>query len=334
MTTLSKTWVIDINRVPAAQGTAALQQSNMIFNLKQFLTGAVPLNAAGAWTVRGSGNGNGTFGAADNWLTAADVKSNTASGLQHSWLVLRSPSGLLPGSAFVEILIDVFAAGAAQFENFQLTVANSLNPFNIGAGTDTTAPPTPTNGIAFGSRQYIENTVLVNHRNHFWRNTEGDFYLAASRDGSGFNAFSMWCFVGRSGETPDNYPAIIGSSYNNSSPGTPSVAQMQASTNNASWYVDGTVADICPVYPKQDSNNLATSGVPNTGSAVSGRYPSIPIDLWRIQPTKGSYCGRVPDINWSFVNATNLTVEAGSDPIRRLVFDQLSIFTDGPIPIF
>lgn len=324
MTVPIKTWIFDTFRAPGAQSSAAVVHQNVVFQIKQFLCGAVPANATGAWTVQGSSDGS-TAGATDLWLSATNVVQVLNTGTAHSWIVLRSPAGMLPNSAFIEILINCHAANSAGnlSKVIQLVIANDSHPFVI-VTTPATAPVAPTNAVTLASKQIIDASSTLPHHMNFWRSTEGDFILCIDRDTTTINQFNWWNLVGRNGESTDNYPIWIGAEFN--AAGCPTISGMQTAGNGAAWNVDGTVASVLPAISKLGSTTLATVGVPATGSFISSKHPVQQIDLWRATSPKGSYCGRVPDIRWSYSNGPNLTLEGGSDNFRDLIFGELTLF--------
>jgi hypothetical protein len=336
MVTLNKTWYIDLNLAPSAQATAIDQHRRMVYNLKQFLTGGafydngvtVPAGSAsaGAWTVQGSGNGAGTFGVGDNWTSSASIVS-AATGVAHSWIVLRSPAGFVPGVGFVEILIDCNATGAAQFENFTMVWANSGNPFSIGTGTNLAAPTSPTNSASRANVQYIENTLLVNHTNHFWRNSEGDFWVTASKDGGGLVQFVATCIGLENGETPDAYP-MMGGVFYSTAVTSPNTTDLASTTNMVGWWVDGTLADVMPCV-LSTSATPGTSGFTAAGSGISSRYPTDIMRCFSVVSPTGGYRGNVPDIRWGHNAAAYNTLETTTDAYKDLSMGGMVLFSLG-----
>lgn len=351
----SLTWNLNINVIPASQGTALAQFQATMFNMKQALCGTggatfengnavIGAGDAGIWTVTRSSNGTVTAGAGDNWTTSANIIADIG-GNNHSWAVFRSPASptFLPlAGQFVEMLVDCnFAAGGIGTEQVTFQVANSTNTFT--GGSLTAAPTLPTNGVNLGTKRVCpgNSTALINRRLHMWRSTTGHFHFVGSRDGGGLaNAGMSWeCAALLNGDiagtdSVQRFPVVFTVIDDTSSGLGLYINNTGASANAAGWWTDGTAERANGTYPMNPSTLAqATSGYTSAGNNVNSRYPSIPCDYYSQTSGHGRYVGRKPDIEYSFSNAANLSLEGGVDTFRRLTFGELSIFTNGPIPV-
>lgn len=211
--TLSRNWLAQaVNQVPSDQSSVLSTCQSVMLSLKKFVDGQSPVQASGAWTVVSSSN-SVVAGNADHWSTNADLVWNTP-GNAHSWIVLQSPSGFMPGSGAVQLLIDL-ADGSPY--NVVTRVASSAFPFTGGS---TTNRPTSTSDTAVGNSNGTTDTSLQWIRNsndpsawHATRDSVGDFVFLFGKTGSGYPSTGFFMHALANSEVNDNFPVLFSQQY-------------------------------------------------------------------------------------------------------------------------
>ena len=308
---------------------------------------------AGAYTSGGTASDGAAIGPGDYWLTKSNIIT-AAAGTSHSWAVLRSPSGWLPDSKFIELLIDCSASTlpteAVLISWAQVNLVGggvTNNPFSItfapsGAGntnaSSSRAPGTPTNGVSMGIKQVLANGGAVppaGCTGHFWASNDGDFTLAYSQLGSGVVTSSLWAWNAFNGETALNpYPLCCGCVGNTfGSTGALALTQMAAGASLAGWGATGATDDAYPCIPATGVLSSALGGFGVAGG-LNSKHPVVPMDIWSTTSTQGLYHGRVKDIKISGIGTLLSqvpinTLEPGVDPIKYIAVHSLWLFTDG-----
>jgi hypothetical protein len=259
----------------------------MVWGHQKFLTGQDPVvTSSASWTVIASSNGI-VANTSDNWNGLSDITSADA-GVAHSWIVLQSPTGMLPNSGSMQFLIDCSASAAVATELVRPVWTHSGSPFT-GSFISTLNPPgVPTQGIdstgttATGNRQILENTPsLLPHTLHMQRTTRGDFFIGFIQNGSGKinSTWSCLRLTGGDGEILNNdpYPVVAGcvrntaASYGPLTPNAPFVGDDGSATSGmAAWWIDGTPvlvsSGLTLSYPAKLGNGAALSKIDSSNS--------------------------------------------------------------------
>jgi hypothetical protein len=311
MATFQETWIDEYDDIPT-QTTAAVMFREFVYRMKTFLCGEDPVNTNGAWTVQGSSDGDLNVGASDYWVDSGDIVSAN-NGSSHSWIVLRSPTGYLPNSKYVEILIDCNTdAGGTDTEELQIWATTDVSAFAVGSGTLAYSPqhalgggPTTVQREITGNGstdpQILENDPSNDdHRLHMIRNERGDFIIMISKDGTGF---AEWTWATLTTDPPstsdDNYP--VGMNARRLIATGPTFSQGFGSTSFGfeAWWIDGDddagdlFSSTCPSL---------TQGVDGTVDKINGgRIPKIPILIWSNSTTSNQvgYRGLIPDLRYA-----------------------------------
>lgn len=303
MVTLSNTWTTSYNNVPT-QTSLQLQAQNVVYALKNALVAA-------GWVIEISSNSStlNTSGT-DTWSSSASVVWNTA-GSAHSYVVVKSPAGLLPSSNQIRLLIDC-GTGATNYHLLNITFATAAF---TSSGSVNTIPTAPTNNIAFSNKQYLHSTV-VNSKYHFQYVTAGtqigNFLFEMSEDGTG-RYHSVIGFLGSQGyETGDGWPGICIAAFQESSTGAFSASNLNSNSNSFHFSYDGTVPATFATLTCTYNTTPYMGNVTSTGSAITGVYFDYPIVL--ASTVKVTIRGYIVDIAWAPTGSsvTSGTVEPSS----------------------
>ena len=191
------TWIEMRNHVVEDYSSVTALYKNIIFDLKQFLKGAVGYEtngSAGVWTVLDSSDGVGGFGASDLWVSPANVVRATSGN--HSWIRLGN------SSLGLQCVIDVVGG-----DNHYPMALYFAPTFNV-AGT-AIARPTSTYEFghdASGSYRWIHNNSATPMKIHGLLSTRGDFWFFTSHDASGAVYSGMGVCKLQGAQTGDSFP--------------------------------------------------------------------------------------------------------------------------------
>lgn len=205
---LTRTWSAQIVNQSLNVTTLDLWHADVLYQFKRFLTGANPAVAAGAWTITMSSNGT-TAGASDNWNSVSDFVWGADNGSAHSWAVFKSPSGFMPGGAFVYMLVSC-CSNLTQ----NIRIYSSGAPWTGGSNLN---DPVNVNDVArlSGSVTFqLQNTVLPAASSwHGTRNTVGDFMFFVSKNGQGYAAMQFCGFSLGNAQTLDGFPFLFTANF-------------------------------------------------------------------------------------------------------------------------
>lgn len=332
--TFVEQWVTRLNFVPTPTTTLSNWQSSLLA-MKQFLVGQNPNNLAGAWRVIGSSNGV-VANSNDNWQATTDIVHSAASiPPGHSWILLRSPSGFMPGSNFFDMLIDCTPVDDA---TVKLGMANSLNPYDTTGATILNAPTDPTNAYNI-VHAVCESSTNPQHV-HMWRTQSGIFFIGSVTDGGlGIIDRGLACVTGvRQGERDltDGYP---GGFYSLEDLANGAWTFDNLSQSCYGWWINATQHDFAAVPSFPFVNSPASEEVfaypAGVGrSSISTNLLGFPYDVWAArnatQPALQGYRGRVPDVLlMPFNTASNQFADTDTAaPLRLLSVQQLWL----PVP--
>lgn len=318
MTTLIRPHTISLNNA-LNQVTGAAQIAAWGFAVKQFLTGAAPVDPVGAHTIVASSNGT-VATAGDNIASAADIIA-AAAGTAHSWFITEDPNG-------AQFLFDF--SGAVLTEQVRIAVARQDQHFSVAGLSTLNAPANPANAIQQPTdsyRQILENNPSVfNHTLHLWRDSIGSFVIGTARAGVGrVDSGIAWLVLDTTDAEVTAYPYYFMQVYVSGAGGAFGRGVLDNGSSymaaNA-WRSDGTtVAAII------DQRNVASvSGATGT---ISGRLPRHRIEVWNNVSGFIAYRGSVPDLGVIAGAPTSNDLEPGADAVRRIVLGTWDMLTLG-----
>ncbi len=207
----TETWAFGYNTTPTDQTTLVNQMASFCLQLKTFLL-------AGGWTVVQSCNAtsfatNGT----DYWSTIADV-TFAATTSNHSWIVLKSPEGLVAGldgsytgdQSRLWFSIDCNYVNTAAQAKFYF---HRANPTTDTAATNLCS--TSTYAWGWATQQFLHTTHSATARFHFLMTAKGAFLAFAGYASAGYLPFALCLFpiteVKRNAANTLDYPfAVVG----------------------------------------------------------------------------------------------------------------------------
>lgn len=307
MVTLANTSNTSYNNVPT-QDTLVHQGQTILYNLKQKLVAAgyvIEISSDGT-TLKTDGT--------DQWSSSASVVFATA-GSAHSYVVLKTPSGMLPSSNQARVLIDCgVGASNNHLANFGFATAAYTS-----SGSVNTIPTAPTNNSAFNNKQFLHSTVANSkwHCQYVTAGTEvGNFLFEISQDGTGRFHFALGVLAIHGAETGDNWPVVFICSFVETSTGAMSVGQITGSTHSAQAHYDGTMATgarFINAYSNADGTDVMAS-FGTAGSSITGVYPDFPLVVADTTAGKLTVRGYIVDLAWapSAVATLSGTVEPAS----------------------
>lgn len=317
MTTFAKTWVTDGNRVPGDQSTEAQLCKWTLWWMKSILTNTgLGLAAnAGAWSVYYSCD-SVTAGTAndgvDRWTATFDgTKIIRASGaVAHSWMVLKSPSGLGSGPWYLII----------QYNTTSDWLCNFIFCKAAPTGGSTTARPTSTNEWSPFTAQQFVNGTLANHHHHGNLATDGSVDLFLSKDGSGFAEFGFMFQAQLSPKSSDVAPVVAYVEWNaggiwkisalslvNSPRG---IARDVTNASNVGWF--------CPIRTDAGgTTNIMTDM--GTIDAEDSKYDDLQLEVYVFTTSHKSIRGVLADIAWAPTNAAQALTEPASGTTQTTV---------------
>lgn len=259
MSTLTRTWTVTLNQTPASEATVLAQMQNILYQMKTNMV------AAGG-VVQSSSDGSANAGAADHWLSAANVIRGSG-GANRSWVVIQHTAS---GAGSIYVLI---AYSTASDHLINLTVSSSAF-----SGGGLTSDPTTTGGnaIAVANQQVVAST-LASVRFHTLRNTTGDFMFLISPVGSGRFTFLLSGHQLAGVEASDPHVWLSLHEYRTTSKGVFTLDG--AGVNNYGlWQHTGAIAatNRSILNPELVSGTKVIDTLTASGSPVSGAFPALP----------------------------------------------------------
>lgn len=253
-------------------------------------SGAPP--AGSKWTCAGSSDSaSANMTGTDLWGSSFDQTKivRGTGGAARSWWVGQSPNGLgAAGPYYFCIHYNGSADGV-----FELVVSKTAF-----TGGSTTARPTATEEIAFGTFTLSDLTAAATHRMTLVRTANGEFMIKCARNGAGVvHTFIMLAALTET-RTGDNRNVVFVASSATSGRGAPTEAQLL--TYNAST---GGVGMRSPNGAELSSSGGATNGMFSHASFVSStqanaadsKYDAFPLYFQFKSTTYQGIRGRVPD---------------------------------------
>jgi hypothetical protein len=189
--TTGKVWTFGLNATPTDQANLVNQMASFCLQLKNFLV-------AGGWSVVQSCNTTSfATNGMDYWSTTADI-TFAATTSNHSWVILKSPVGLVPGldgsytgdQSCLWFSIDCNYVNTAAQAKFYVHRANPT----IGTAA-TNLCPTSTYQYGWAAQQFLRTTFANTAIFHFRRTSQGHFDAHVSYSGAGYMPFTLRPFL-------------------------------------------------------------------------------------------------------------------------------------------
>lgn len=287
-------WQESLNNVAADSTSVANNGKSFLWFLKEFLKGGTVLTppTLGLWTVDYSCDSvtAGTAGdAVDRWTTFANIIRAVA-GVAHSWMVLKSPTGLCGNGPYYCIL-DASGSSDTLFLNL---IFSKTAP----TGGTTTARPTASDEWTHAANQQVVEAVIAGWRFHAMLASTGEFLIMGSKNTSGLIWTSLGAFAmleRPSGFTP--YRLATHVTYNAS--GSLFNAAFGAAAGWRGRKVDnsGNYASMTPVMPRVAAT-YAFSTIPVGGDFYGLDSPRQPVYVYTGDTGYIGVIGRLPDLKW------------------------------------
>jgi len=300
--TLSRSWYSNVNVAASDTSTAPLAAKSLVWGFKNQLVTSAP-SGGGAWSVVSSNDGTGGFGNNDDndrWTTSFDSTKivRAAAGVNHSWIVLKSPVALGPYYLCLDFV------GAA--DNL-LSASFSKNTYTGGTAT---AAPTSTNSITMAGATvtFFDNTANP-HKMQTTMDANGNFWFMISKNGTGF-FYSLWgiqtLVETRAG---DSWPVFSFNAANGSSRGAGEITNTQIIFNSGGAAAAGggvggrgfggaaTVQSV-PIYSSMTVSGTAAyfQDVVTTSNAADSTYDGLPAFVVTTTASNMGIRGRIPDV--------------------------------------
>ena len=298
--TFIKTWTTAVNQAPQSAASLTTVSQSFVVQLIAFLV-------ANGWTMVQYTNGTGAVVTGSEVPTLANVIW-AAAGSNHSWFVLVSPVGMVPGQ-------NGLSTGA-QSQTWFVIDCNSaaVNTLSFGfhntlpsSGT-ATAAPTSINQNLYGAQQFISATfTLTLPFFHFFANTQGGFNAMVTLNGNGYVPF----MIGQMLTVGAPIVSSTGLAY-------PYPVVQFCSYVDATGGVFGTDSVLITIV-------YTPTIVTNNGHFIAcyGKYPgsSVPDNLIKFKGWNkdGSGAVIVPEYVGTFVNYNITTNQTGLNSAESLV---------------
>lgn len=285
MTNPTGTWTITINNAFDSITDENDMFKQAFYNLKSLLVSA-------GWTVSRSNNGS-TCTDADN------ITSKSAVGLgiagTGAWAVLSSPSGWLPnsGTLYMLLLVETADVASSPYAQYDIRVSNQ----NYTGGNTTTLPTTA--GTA-GALTTSSDTLLPWDASlplpaymYLAYNTRGDVIFGVKQ--AGIAMFSSLVMIlsctDAFGGGQGNYRFAIFSYASGLAANDMIVYNILQSSGYTLGIDSGASSADAPLF----TSSLWTA---NTWIGIDGQGETVdfPIDIFSNQATRGRYLGTYPDI--------------------------------------
>jgi hypothetical protein len=204
----TKTWTIAFDTVPTDQTSLTLQCASFLTQFKDFLVSV-------GWSVEQSCDST-QYGAADYW-TSLSALVWASSGV-HSWIVLKSPVGLVAGAN------GSYAGDQSRlWLSIDLLVTSALTytaTFGLHRVQPTTGPAStsvcPTSDTQFGwtNQQFLRSSLTATAKWHFEACSTGEFWAFTGYTSAGYLSFAFGLYpvsdVEKNTVTNNDYPYAVG----------------------------------------------------------------------------------------------------------------------------
>jgi hypothetical protein len=188
---LSRVWYTEGNYANPDISSAANSAKSLLWSIKALLTGDVSGSiqgntgarpASSKWTVHGSCDAvTAAFDQVDRWGTSFNATKlvNANFGVAHSWITLKSPTGLNGGNTYLNLIYRDSGNG-----NFVVSFCNTGTGFASPSTTSDFTAPSDTVLINVSPFQFHDNTA-TQWRIHLCVDAVGRFYMAWGKSGNG-----------------------------------------------------------------------------------------------------------------------------------------------------
>lgn len=316
ITPTEKTWYTDLSldlSVLADTATSATTAAkSILWAWKAILMGQIGTNTQGLWTCVGSSPGDGTsnMSGTDTWTstyTASKLVRATA-GSNHSWICLKSPSGLGGTGVFHYIVIDWSTASDATVNLAYGRVAPT--------GGTATARPTMTNEWTYTTHTFFDGTATT-HKIHRATTATGEHHILLSKTAASKFVTAMSLMeVTAEGRATDTYKCVSYVDHNvTHGPWEPAQGSMNATTPYVRGrYYDGSASTTMCLLEYTENNSSATS--PNVSQTTTNPFDGLaddyPLFCNYIQSSFRGKKGRISDVFFAYKASSHPTVYPAS----------------------
>jgi hypothetical protein len=313
-----KTWTFGDNTSPTDQSTALQQSRSFYLQLVTFLT-------ANGWTVAQSCDSTQVSNS-NLWASLSNLV--WASSGAHSWIVLKSPEGIVAGANFS------YTGDQSRIWlclECGLTVNNYQGYFYwhrvAPTGGTTSAAPTSTSQLCLSVQQFLRTSFSSSGLFHFRCCSTGEFIAMAGYTGSGFipTAFGILPITGVgtkvSAGTPYPYAAVPFFSFYNTTPGALATAQLNSGSFAAGWNEDGSAiafGSMNLTVNAQGSYGMGYS-FPSSGDSFTGKHYSQSVYAINTTSSKTAYVGKIADIEASGQSTPQGAVDSAGSPASTFI---------------
>lgn len=266
------------------------------------------------WTVVRSSNGT-VYGDSDNWSSSSDIGFGSSGN--GAWIVMRSPSGWLTNSGFMEVLMYVNdTSGTPQL--FEI----KCSTFGYKSGNLTTLPTArgEETSVNIGGRSIVPWTSDgVTGRYTTWRSSRGDVMMVVKEEGVGD---ILHCFAFSSNTDADGGGTGDQRWFFFSSSSTINIFRNNGHLNLSDWRGVNANGENATNY--EASSMLGGISSISNGQDYNGDEMSAPVKIWNDSTTELRELGAWVDVYsglGAFPEAFNVTdpSEAAQDPQRVLM---------------
>jgi len=271
--------------------------------------GSVARPAGSLWTCEGSSSTAAYSAVADLWTATfnAALIVPEAEGVNHSWIVLKSPAALGPIYLCINYCGPVVVPGDTSASAGFIW---SYTPFTGGSRTARPRATISVTGDAEFSTPLGASAPTDNHyeafttdltlsaafKSHFAVNANGGFHFATSRDGQG--KFHSYQFAEKvvDAETLDIRQTWVGSETNVNTRGAPAWGSFAGNRVISRVWDDnglgGCSGGLC-------SYTFGSTGTTYGGyfpaDTITGKFRTLPLYLYDATTVKTAWRGRIPD---------------------------------------
>lgn len=304
-----KTWSFSLNQAPTTNTDLTAQCRSFVQQLKTFLTGTA------GWTITESCDSTQVL-ASDTWAALTNIVAGTG---VHSWMVLKSPAGIIAGNdgtytgdqSRLWFVIDMNYAVYYQ-ARFRLCSA-------APTGGTTSAAPTSTLQQQFSSQQFMRSSYNANAQYNFWCTSEGNFMASTGYTGAGWVPFFLALFPivdpTEIVSSSQDYPYGFGyfANWADTTLGAPLRSALISSSSMLAFAFNGTTSGA-----GMNCIGLGTAWVGanwgSTGDSINSRQSASDVFISCEEASKYGMIGRVPDIYGSSQAIAQGTVDSNTSP--------------------
>ena len=315
---LTRTWETKMNQSAFTSSDSTTRAKQSFWSIFSAMTDPA---LTGKWTSVGESNGStggmGTTGILDRATFQVGQWNPNTPAAAHSWFCLQSPGGLAPGGGSLFLTFSYnYSSAWPEAHNVYMTYAI---PTGGGASADPTFPSPSFDLAALSSLSFQYNLGFAySGWRHVIMASTGEFWLMSSPDA--VNAFTQFLSLQRmdslrTGDTQDvlfgGYWQSLGSQLNNT--------QIMEY-----WFVRSSDGSTRRAYVMQPSYGNARSEMLTTYNTdiTEGVPLSYPVYLFVPEVTQRTLKGRVVDLQLTFGNPADGTLQPAVSPFERVVMSR------------